>query len=356
MRHKRIICILAISLLVGMANSTWHADVNSLFAAQHPGHSLSDKNGDGIIDWTDVNDVTNTGEQNQLVAGVSASIVAQHLSGNDILQGYSMGKVSLKMVCSLYTEEPDLFPELKSLAMQYPDFEKFWKADQGTTPPSSAAPADTTETAKEETTSADTSKSSTDESDKETAKEKTTEETSSDLDESVAGDYVVIIDTNVLDSANGEKIDTIAAGTVIAVSGSANGYYKISYDDKEGYVIENADTIIPKADYDAAWEETDRLEPTCTEDGYIVKTNSYSKLEETTTLSATGHDDGEWETVEKPGLFSKGLKQRLCTIDGAVLEEKEINQLITLPVGIGIIATFGAIAGGTVFFVKKRRK
>lgn len=101
---------------------------------------------------------------------------------------------------------------------------------------------------------------------------------------------------------------------------------------------------------DAAWEETERTEATCTEDGKIVYTNSITgdtkeesipaaghdyEVTETAdatctedgtntytckvcgdtyeeAIPATGHTEGEWKVTKEAGLFSTGSKEVTC--------------------------------------------
>ena len=317
--------------------------------------AITDKNGNGIIEWSDVNSVANTGEDYQLLAGIPKSEVKNYFTAADIKEGYALGKVSLDMVASLYGNDPTYWADLKDIAVQSSKYEHYYKSYQGKSPSDSTTTASITEenTTEESSTASENVKDNDTSATDEAVSEANTEVVE---EESITGLFVVIIDTVVLDSVNGEKIGTLDKGTEIDVLGSGYGYYQITFEEQDGYVLIDDENVIPKEDYDNAWEETDRVEPTCTEDGYYTLTNSYSLIEQTTPLDATGHDDGEWTTVTKRGLYTKGLEQRLCTKDGAVLEEREINPIITLPVGIGIIAGICIIGGGVFFGVKKFRK
>ena len=66
-------------------------------------------------------------------------------------------------------------------------------------------------------------------------------------------------------------------------------------------------------------------EPTCTEDGLMVYTcecgESYEEV-----IAATGHN-GVWETVIPAEIGVNGLKQLVCTVCGAVLDEEVIPAL-----------------------------
>lgn len=128
---------------------------------------------------------------------------------------------------------------------------------------------------------------------------------------------------------------------------------------------------------DAAWEETERVEATCTEDGKIVYTNSITgdtkeesipaaghdyEVTDTTeaactedgkntytckvcgdsyeeAIPATGHTEGEWKVTKEAGLFSTGSKEVTCEKCGEVLDTEEIPQTCPLPLAavIGIV-------------------
>lgn len=128
---------------------------------------------------------------------------------------------------------------------------------------------------------------------------------------------------------------------------------------------------------DAAWEETERVEATCTEDGKIVYTNSITgdtkeesipaaghdyEVTDTTeaactddgentytckvcgdsydeTIPAFGHTEGEWKVTKEAGLFSIGSKEVTCEKCGEVLNTEEIPQTCPLPLAavLGIV-------------------
>lgn len=128
---------------------------------------------------------------------------------------------------------------------------------------------------------------------------------------------------------------------------------------------------------DAAWEETERVEATCTEDGKIVYTNSIIgdtkeesipaaghdyEVTDTTeaactddgentytckvcgdsydeTIPAFGHTEGEWKVTKEAGLFSIGSKEVTCEKCGEVLNTEEIPQTCPLPLAavLGIV-------------------
>ena len=147
---------------------------------------------------------------------------------------------------------------------------------------------------------------------------------------------------------------------------------------------------------DAAWEETEREEATCTEDGKIVYINSITgdtkeesipatghdyEVTDTTeatctddgkntytckvcgdsydeTIPASGHTEGEWKVTKEAGLFSTGSKEVTCEKCGEVLNTEEIPQTCPLPLAavIGIVVAVVAVLGIVIIVVKKRNK
>jgi hypothetical protein len=146
---------------------------------------------------------------------------------------------------------------------------------------------------------------------------------------------------------------------------------------------------------DAAWEETERVEATCTEDGKIVYTNSITgdtkeesipasghdyEVTDTTeaactedgkntytckvcgdsyeeAIPATGHTEGEWKVTKEAGLFSTGSKEVTCEKCGEVLDTEEIPQTCPLPLAavIGIVVAVVVIIGVIVVLVRRRK-
>lgn len=146
---------------------------------------------------------------------------------------------------------------------------------------------------------------------------------------------------------------------------------------------------------DAAWEETERVEATCTEDGKIVYNNSVTgdtkeesipasghdyEVTDTTeaactedgkntytckvcgdsyeeAIPATGHTEGEWKVTKEAGLFSTGSKEVTCEKCGEVLDTEEIPQTCPLPLAavIGIVVAVVVIIGVIVVLVRRRK-
>ena len=75
---------------------------------------------------------------------------------------------------------------------------------------------------------------------------------------------------------------------------------------------------------------TSTVDATCTEGGYTLETckncGDTKKINET---QATGHDDGEWKTVQEAELGVAGSKELRCTKCQALLDTEEIPMLTT---------------------------
>ena len=75
---------------------------------------------------------------------------------------------------------------------------------------------------------------------------------------------------------------------------------------------------------------TSTVDATCTEGGYTLETckncGDTKKINET---QATGHDDGEWKTVQEAELGVAGSKELRCTRCQALLDTEEIPMLTT---------------------------
>lgn len=71
--------------------------------------------------------------------------------------------------------------------------------------------------------------------------------------------------------------------------------------------------------------KTERIEPTCTEDGRIAEIcKSCGAVISETPIAKLGHDDGTWVTKADSTFTKTGSMERQCTRDHAVLETKEI--------------------------------
>ena len=268
-----------------------------------------------------------------------------------------------------------------------------WFYDTGSIPasfvPSSSTPQQSTNDAgTTDSNTGNTSDSSTgNKSDKSTTSStaKVTEDTK------ISGDYVTTDKATVYSDYNGNSTkDTIESGTDVTVAAkTSNGYYKTTYNDADAYI--KTSTAVTKEEYEAAWEETDRVDATCTEDGKIVYTNNLSGLEKeetipmlghdyvstnkidatctedgeetftcnicgdekTEVIEASGHKAGDWEVVKKSGLLTKGEKQRVCEKCGEVLESETINSII--PVWVVVIVIGLIIAGAVSAFIYRKK-
>lgn len=206
--------------------------------------------------------------------------------------------------------------------------------------------------------------------------------------------YVTVREAEAYDGYNGGKKTgaTVAPDVEVTVTASSsNGYLRL----EDGTFVESG-ALVPKEEYDAAWAVTEEVPATCTEDGYVKKTNSLSgkELEEavealghdyamvdyldptcvdagydtyacnrcgdeyTEELEALGHDSGEPVVTVEPKVFSKGVKTTYCTVCGGVVSEETISQTFPIPLwGVVVIAVLvvGSITTGVVLIVKKRK-
>ena len=212
-------------------------------------------------------------------------------------------------------------------------------------------------------------------------------------DTKISGDYVTTDKATVYSDYNGNSTkDTIESGTDVTVAAkTSNGYYKTTYNDADAYI--KTSTAVTKEEYEAAWEEIDRVDATCTEDGKIVYTNDLSGLEKeetipmlehdyvstnkidatctkdgeetftcsicgdekTEVIEASGHKSGDWEIVKKSGLLTKGEKQKVCKKCGEVLESETIDSIIPIWVVVIVVLLIIAIAGFIIAFVCRKK-
>ena len=85
---------------------------------------------------------------------------------------------------------------------------------------------------------------------------------------------------------------------------------------------------LEKLEHDYAVSST--VDATCTEDGYTLETcKNCGDTRKTDETQATGHDDGEWKTVQEAELGVAGLKELRCTKCQALLDTEEIPMLTT---------------------------
>ena len=227
-------------------------------------------------------------------------------------------------------------------------------------------------------------------------------------DPSISGEDVPVKEITVVEKPNdsAESVGTIPAGTPVTVTaGTDNGYMKleatvngteitgyapVSVTNDDGETVELFATDV---DYEVAWEETKNVEPTCEDEGIIVRLNALSEIEEEETIPALGHDyeetsrteptctedgeiistctvcgdeqietvpalghdEGEWATAKDAGVFTKGLRELRCTRDDAVLDTEEIPQIVPVwAVVVGCVIVAGVVA--LIFVVASERK
>ena len=194
---------------------------------------------------------------------------------------------------------------------------------------------------------------------------KTVKATKPTLEEGDFGTYVILSKKAVYSNYDStkEEIGNLYAGDEVDVTGkTSNGYYRFSYitDDNEtvdAYLLfKDKDNIIDKETYETGWSETDRVEATCTSEGYIEYTNSYSELTKQKTLDMISHTRGSLEYITEPTLFSTGIAGYKCTVCGEVLEQYEVAALVPmwLWVTLGVVIAGCATCVITVVIKKKK--
>ena len=75
------------------------------------------------------------------------------------------------------------------------------------------------------------------------------------------------------------------------------------------------------------WEETERIEATCTEDGQITRICKIHGEKETTTIPAKGHTPGDWTVTKEATAVAEGSQEQKCTVCDTVLQTKKIAKL-----------------------------
>lgn len=153
------------------------------------------------------------------------------------------------------------------------------------------------------------------------------------------------------------------------------------------------DTSYTDEEIETAWEETNRVESTCTETGFIEYTNSltgdtkteelelanhsYEEVEHiestcvedgsatytcsvcgdtyTETLPATGHTY-EWITTKEAGLFTEGLEEEVCSVCGEKSGETHTLSAQSPVPFAGVIGIIVVVCGGITGFVIYKKK
>ena len=177
-------------------------------------------------------------------------------------------------------------------------------------------------------------------------------------DETVTGQYVVITEVAFKETSaeDAEEAGTLTIGTEIEVlAKTSNNLYKLS----SGYVSESA--LATKEAYEAAWEETNRTEATCTNAGKVTYTNALSMETKEEELEALGHKAGEWKVTKKATMFKNGEKEQTCSVCGEVLDTEVIPQTCPLAlwqviaIGVAVVAIIAGVIVFTIIIIKKKR-
>ena len=111
-----------------------------------------------------------------------------------------------------------------------------------------------------------------------------------------------------------------------------------------------------EAEIEAAWEESDRTEATCTSEGVITYTNSITGETKTEVISVLSHTEGEPEITKKAGMFSEGTQTISCSACGELISTETLPQTCPLPLSVVIAICAGVIVLiiGIFFFLKRR--
>lgn len=210
----------------------------------------------------------------------------------------------------------------------------------------------------------------------------------------VSGKFVVTTATDLYDTnKKSNKVASLEAGTIVnVIAETSNGLFKT----EDGYYFDKTKCVTAD-EWETGWQETARVDATCTEAGSVTYNNSnnteITKTEEIPALGhayevtdtkepactekgsttytcsrcgdtyveeteALGHQKGDWTVTKEPGLFSKGEKVIQCTVCGEVLETEVIKQTCPLPLAAVIAIGAGVVAliAGIVLALKKKAK
>lgn len=133
-------------------------------------------------------------------------------------------------------------------------------------------------------------------------------------DETVTGTYVIIkAETKgyASYSTSSSKVKTWALGETVDVTGlTSNGYYRVN-DNSEQFIKES--NLVKKDLYDAAWTETNRIESSCTEEGSVSYTNTYTDESKTEIIGKVEH---KMEVIEKTAASCEtdGIEKLKCSM------------------------------------------
>jgi len=142
------------------------------------------------------------------------------------------------------------------------------------------------------------------------------------FDESKAGAYVVIDeDTKSYGTYYKEnELRTWNLAEQVDVKGlMSNGYYKVVFEEKEQYI--NKSHLVTLEKYEAAWNETERIESKCEVAGSVTYTNALTKETKKEVLEALKHEY-ELKNEIASTCTSSGEKNYICYLCGK--ENKEI--------------------------------
>ena len=208
----------------------------------------------------------------------------------------------------------------------------------------------------------------------------------------VSGTFVMTTATDLYDTnKKNSKVSSLDAGTAVNVTAEkSNGLFKT----EDNYYFDKTKCVTADT-WESGWQETDRVDATCTEAGSITYNNSnnteITKTEEIAALGhayevtdtkeptctekgsttytcsrcgdtyteeaeALGHQKGDWEVTKEPGLSSEGEKVIKCTICGEVLETEAIPQTCLLPLWSVIAIAVAGIAVITTLFILVRTR
>ena len=208
----------------------------------------------------------------------------------------------------------------------------------------------------------------------------------------VSGTFVMTTATDLYDtSKKNNKVSSLDAGTAVNVTAeTSNGLFKT----EDGYYFDKTKCVTADT-WESGWQETGRVDATCTEAGSITYSNSnnteITKTEEIAALGhaydvtdtkeptctekgsttytcsrcgdtyteeaeALGHQKGEWEVTKEPGLFSEGEKVIKCTVCGEVIETEAIPQTCPLPLWSLIAICAGVIVLIVVIIILARTR
>lgn len=158
-----------------------------------------------------------------------------------------------------------------------------------------------------------------------------------------------------------EEIGYEYKGNEVEILGeTSNGFYFYNYTNEagetvEGYLLfEDKDNIVDQETYEAAWDITETVDATCTEDGYELYTNPLSGLTSKTTIEATGHTLGDEELTKEATFFNEGIISTHCADCDEIIETRIVKSGVeenkNLLIGCGA-ALFTVIALMTLMLV-----